>query len=146
MGSAQAATPEVCIDAHVSGEGWQGEVCNSPGEYGYAGTVGENRAIEALRVRAPGMGSVCLNAHLRNRGWVGERCFVANAHPIFIGTTGENRPMEALTMSVSNGSIMGAAHVQSRGWQPWKANNFLYFGTEGSALNMEAIAVLPNTW
>ncbi|MEU3837890.1 hypothetical protein [Streptomyces microflavus] len=146
-GPAQAASsPSVCIQAHVTDAGWQSQVCNGPNTFYYSGTVGENKAIEALRIKITGHGRFCVAAHLRDQGWhPGEKCFYDGAE-VFVGTTGQNRPMEALTISVSSGSIVGAGHVQNRGWGPSKANNFIYLGTEGSALNLEAVAVGPNTW
>lgn len=143
MSPAQAAGPKVCIDPHVSGIGQTGAVCNTWDTYYYAGTVGQNRAIEGARISIHGLGRVCLDAHVRNVGWQGERCFGDGAE-IWVGTSGENRPMEALRIRLPDGGIVkGMSHVQNLGWLDEIHGGYIQLGTVGNALNLEALAVVP---
>ncbi|WP_369293392.1 hypothetical protein [Streptomyces sp. DK15] len=64
---------------------------------------------------------------------------------VFIGTVGENRPLESLYARVPNiEKIEGVAHVQNRGWDgQWTSGNYIWLGTEGAALNLEALSMRP---
>ncbi|MFF1909156.1 hypothetical protein [Kitasatospora sp. NPDC058218] len=58
-----------------------------------------------------------------------------------MGTTGQNRPIEMLEISTQYEMIHGVAHVQNIGWMDEAWGSTIRLGTEGRALNMEAVAL-----
>lgn len=64
----------ISVEAHVSNVGWQAAVGNG----GTAGTTGQSRAVEALRVRLSGELSarytVWYRVHSAEFGWLGWAC------------------------------------------------------------------------
>ncbi|MER5807793.1 hypothetical protein ABT143_06280 [Streptomyces sp. NPDC002033] len=143
-----ASSPAVCVKAHVAGLGWGNEFC---GIDTYTGTVGQNRAIEALRIRvigAPNGGNFCGQAHVRNVGWQPKMCRGAG-DTIEIGTTGRALPMEAVRLWFEwdeTFAFHGWSHVQNIGWQYHAPNTsamagMATLGTVGQALNLEAVSI-----
>ena len=69
----------ISVEAHVSNVGWQAAVGNG----GTAGTTGQSRAVEALRVRLSGELSarytVWYRVHSAEFGWLGWACDGADA-------------------------------------------------------------------
>ncbi|MEU5151230.1 hypothetical protein AB0G42_29190 [Streptomyces yangpuensis] len=143
---ANASVAQICISAHVSGKGDQGDVCNTYASEFYAGTVGENRAIEGMWVTFRGFGDFCVEAHVRNKGWVGENC-EAEGSWAWIGTKGKNLPMEAMRVKSKQGYVtMGKAHVQGKGWDSrWNISDYFWIGTEGQGRALEAVTVKPGS-
>ncbi|MGV9264956.1 hypothetical protein ACWDRR_09865 [Kitasatospora sp. NPDC003701] len=146
---AHAAAPRICVNPHVAGLGDTGWVCNEAGGKTYAGTVGQNRAIEGMTISISGMGSFCADAHSRNLGWIGgadpshDQC-VGDGEYLFIGTRGQNRPMEALRVRIPNWLyVSGIAHMQNVGWGDWVSFHHIEIGSTGEARNLEAVALAP---
>jgi uncharacterized protein YjdB len=95
---------QVRYQAHVQDVGWQEWV--SDGEI--AGTVGQSRRIEALRIqllRAPAGTGVQYRAHIQDRGW---QDWVADG--AVAGTTGEGLRIEALEIRLA-GEHPGASSI-----------------------------------
>ncbi|MFF0553861.1 hypothetical protein ACFYUL_33400 [Streptomyces sp. NPDC004311] len=133
-----------CVRAHVAGYGWQKEwACNN---LHYTGTVGQNRAIEALQIWISGAGRFCAKAHTRNHGWdKNETC--ANGEQIAtVGTTGMARPMEAVRVTIQSNTgserLDGWSHIQETGWlyHPTVGQEAI-LGTIGRARNLEAVSI-----
>ncbi|WP_073776351.1 hypothetical protein [Streptomyces sp. MJM1172] len=143
-----ASSPTVCIKAHVADLGWGDWFC---GIDTYTGTVGQNKAIEALRIKvigAPNGGQYCGQAHIRNIGWQKKMCREAG-QDIEIGTTGRALPMEAVRLWFEwdeTYAFHGWSHVQNIGWKYHAPNTsamagMVTLGTEGKALNLEAVSL-----
>ncbi|MEV6393506.1 hypothetical protein AB0M39_01755 [Streptomyces sp. NPDC051907] len=140
-GAAEAAATEkvkVCYRAHVAGKGWMEWNCDGQ----FAGTVGENRAIEAMEIQVWGRGYFCANAHIRNVGWEtphGE-C-VASGQVKRVGTVGQAQPMEAVSVTLSYGSLEGIGQVQDIGWiGPFRGTR-VEVGTTGKGKNLELVTL-----
>ncbi|RSS34491.1 hypothetical protein EF912_36800 [Streptomyces sp. WAC07061] len=147
---AHAATPRICVNPHVAGKGDTGWVCNQNGQFFYAGTVGENRALEGVTINITGMGGgYCADAHARNWGWIGgadpknDQC-VGEGENLFVGTRGQNRPLEALRLRMlSSQYVKGSAHMQNTGWGGWAEGRYIEIGSTGEAKNLEAVVFTP---
>ncbi|WP_141746889.1 hypothetical protein [Streptomyces agglomeratus] len=139
-GVAEAATEEVkvCYRAHVAGKGWMEWNCNGQ----FAGTVGENRAIEAMDIQVWGRGYFCADAHIRNVGWQAPYgdC-VASGQVKRVGTVGQALPMEAVRITLSYGSLEGIGHVQDIGWIGPFRGDHITVGTTGQGKNLELVTL-----
>lgn len=86
-----------------------------------------------------------LNAlvHIQN---IGDKSFANLNQNITIGTTGQSKRLEGITLGLSaipsemSGTIQYRTHVQNRGWQGW-VNSGAFSGTKGKALRLEAIQI-----
>lgn len=133
---------KIKYQAHVAGEGWQDEVYNGQ----IAGTVGQNKAIEAIRITGiEGLDEgvnlgVVLQAHVQDYGWVDE---VTNS--MDCGSTGLGKHLEAIKINVfgenaSEYEIWYRLHVQDKGFLGWVRNGEPS-GTEGGNIQAEAIQI-----
>lgn len=143
----------VSVEAHVSGVGWQAAVGNG----GAAGTTGQSRAVEALRVRLSGELSarytVWYRVHSAEFGWLGWACDGADA-----GSAGYGRAVQAVQVAVlpkgdpapgdttfpfknrsdDPASISVRSHTSNIGWMsPVRSGSVA--GTTGRGLSMEAL-------
>lgn len=117
---------KVEYEAHVENVGWQG--VKHDGET--AGTVGESKRLEALRINCPG---VKFKGHVQNIGWTSER-----ASGEIIGTAGEKLRLEAV--QIFKEGIKYRVHIQNKGWSNW-CNSGEIAGTVGESLRIEAIEI-----
>lgn len=132
------STPPVTYTAHVQSYGWQAEA-----EEGQtAGTTGQARRLEALRIGVAGGATMRARAHVQKVGWQ-----EWDTTPSEIGTTGRGLRLEAFQIEFldkgqfySDYDVEYRAHVQSIGWQPWVKNGATA-GTTGRALRIEAVQV-----
>ena len=86
----------ITYSAHASGIGWMSAVYNDQ----VAGTTGQSRQMEALRVNNVGLPypmSICYQANVNTRGWMTETCNGGTA-----GTTGLNLRMEQVKIRLAN--------------------------------------------
>lgn len=133
---AQAATPSVVYQAHVSTVGWQGDVRDGI----LAGTVGRSLAIECVTLEVKGMsGGIKYRVHMANKGWSD---WVYDDRPC--GTTGENRQLEAIEIQLygdiaKNYDVEYRTHCQNVGWTKWIKSGVS--GTTGQSLRMEGFQV-----
>ncbi|MFZ4663316.1 MAG: hypothetical protein ACOYNY_40295 [Caldilineaceae bacterium] len=126
----------VAYNAHVAQLGWLPVVFNGA----TAGTTGQSRPMEALRVRLhnalPGM-QIRYRARVRDLGWLPWAFDDGIA-----GTVGQSRQAEAFQIRLVGAPIgMGVeyrAHVQGLGWLNWVSNG----ATAGSGTRrVEAIEI-----
>lgn len=118
-------------EAHLENIGWQGWKSN--GEM--AGTTGESRRLEAIRIDAPF--EVEAKAHLENIGWIDYGKI--NKESI-IGTVGENRRLECLCLK---GKFKYRVHIEDSGWSTWtNADGISTLGSVGQGLRIEAIEMI----
>lgn len=115
---------------HMKDLGWGDYASNG----GIAGTVGQDRRIEALNIDYAG--PMKAKVHLANLGWNDYGMIDKNT---IVGTTGENRAIECICLE---GNIEYRVHIQLYGWSAWtKADGVATLGTVGKALNLEAIQI-----
>lgn len=113
--------PGLSAKANCSGLGWQASVGNG----GVAGTVGQNRAIEAMQLSLSDSsmnGGISYSAHVSNIGWQSAVSDGATA-----GTIGQGQQIQAvkinLTGDVSNYfDVWYRVHVSNYGWLGWTKN------------------------
>lgn len=117
---------KVEYEAHVQNVGWQG--VKHDGET--AGTVGESKRLEALRINCPG---VKFKGHVQNIGWTSERLSGE-----VVGTAGEDLRLEAV--QIFKDGIKYRVHIQNKGWTDWKSSGEVA-GTVGESLRIEAIEI-----
>ena len=142
------------VEAHVSGVGWQAAVGNG----GTAGTTGQSRAVEALRVRLSADLSarytVWYRVHSAEFGWLGWACDGADA-----GSAGYGRAVQAFQVAVlpkgdpapgdtstpfvdrssEPPSVSYRAHVAGIGWQGAVSDGAVA-GTTGQGRALEALS------
>lgn len=131
----------VAYEAHVSGLGWMGEVSDGA----LAGTTGQSRQIEAIRVRLGSgtnamPGGVEYRAHVAGDGWLN---WVSN--DAVAGTTGQSRRLEAFQARLTGEiakyfDVWYQAHVADIGWLGW-AKDGQTAGSTGLSRAVEAIRV-----
>ena len=144
----------VSVEAHVSNVGWQPAVGNG----GTAGTTGQSRAVEALRVRLSGELSarytVWYRVHSAEFGWLGWARDGADA-----GSAGYGRAVQAVQVAVlpkgdpapgdtatpfvdrssEPPSVSYRAHVAGVGWQD-EVSGGAVAGTTGQGRALEALS------
>ncbi|MGN0286794.1 MAG: NlpC/P60 family protein, partial [Atopobiaceae bacterium] len=127
---------------HCAGIGWQDSVRDGA----LAGTVGQGRQAEALRINLAGEGSnsisgqVNYRAHVQDAGWQG---WVSNGQ--VAGTTGQSRRLEALQVTLSGQlaqffDVYYQAQVADVGWLGW-ASDGQVSGSTGLGRAIEAVRV-----
>lgn len=120
--------------AHVSGKGWMDAVNG-----GIAGTVGQNRALEAIKIDMRKLNfKIKARAHIQN---IGLKDFGYIKHDTVIGTTGKGLQMEAIELIAdgSNGKkLQTRVHIQDIGWTRWTSG---MIGTVGMNKKIEAIEI-----
>ncbi|WP_195989378.1 N-acetylmuramoyl-L-alanine amidase [Clostridium sp. D53t1_180928_C8] len=117
---------KVEYEAHIQNIGWQGTKYDGQ----TAGTVGESKRLEALRINCPG---IKFKGHVQNIGWTSER-----VSGEIIGTAGEDLRLEAV--QILKDGIKYRVHIQNKGWTEWK-NSGEIAGTVGESLRIEAIEI-----
>lgn len=147
--TSEAAT-SVHYQAHVQDKGWQEEVSTDTTQNGAAtaGTTGESKRIEAVRVSiVDGDGSKLDNAveykaHVANQGW--DKAWTRDGEAA--GTTGKSRAIEALKIRLIDQyaqlyDIFYRVHIQDRGWLDWASNGDAA-GSVGLGKRIEALQIL----
>ena len=149
-------TGSVIYQAHVSGVGWQNDVADGA----IAGTTGENRRIEAVKIRLTEQleekYDVYYRVHASNFGWLS---WTKNGETA--GSTGYGSAIEAIQIQMFEkgsssapsetgrpslsreqiSSIDVQEHIEVNGWQPTKSGISLTAGTTGENKSIEAIAM-----
>lgn len=117
---------------HVSGKGWMDAVNG-----GTAGTVGQNRALEAIKIDMRKLDfKIKARAHIQN---IGLKDFGYIKHNTVIGTTGKGLQMEAIeliTEGLKGKKLQIRVHIQDIGWTRWTSG---MIGTVGMNKKIEAI-------
>ena len=144
----------VSVEAHVSNVGWQAAVGNG----GTAGTTGQSRAVEALRLRLSGELSarytVWYRVHSAGYGWLGWACDgaeagsagygrAAQAVQVVVLPKGDPAPGDTSTPFVDRSSeppsVSYRAHVAGIGWQG-SVSDGAVAGTTGQGRALEALS------
>lgn len=124
--------------AHVAYNGWMPWQVDGT----TAGTVGESRRIEALKIKLEGTsdGSVVYQVFVRGDGWQNE---VRNSETA--GTEGQSKQIEAVKVRLEgkvaeNYDITYRVHVKNKGWLEWVSNGAMA-GSDTEGLRIEAIEI-----
>lgn len=120
--------------AHVSGKGWMDAVNG-----GIAGTVGQNRALEAIKIDMRKLNfKIKARAHIQN---IGLKDFGYIKHDTVIGTTGKGLHLEAIELiaeGLKGKKLQARVHIQDIGWTRWTSG---MIGTIGMNKKIEAIEI-----
>ena len=130
----------VQYEAHVSNIGWM----SSKRDGSTAGTTGQSKAVEALKVRILNPvedGSVQIDAHVSGIGWQGWDTPSASEG----GTTGQGRAVEAVRLRLTGSlakdyDVYYRVHASNVGWMAW-AKDGEEAGTTGFGRSVEAVQV-----
>ena len=141
-GARQGVAPapaSISYQAHVQDYGWVAWVSNGQ----VAGTTGQARRLEALRIDLSGSSSpaaqICYEAYVQGVGWQGAVC----GNGQMVGTVGQALRMEGIKIWVKNApdlAVCYSAHVENIGWQNEVCNGEAA-GAPGHALRVEAITI-----
>ncbi|MFG2749581.1 hypothetical protein [Streptomyces xanthophaeus] len=120
----------ICYRAYLQNQGWQ-DYQNCDG--GKVGTEGQARHVEGLMIAAQGVGRLCVRAHVQDQGWdTYPTCSSFDGATVTVGTSGKNRAIEALEISVSGGEVAADAHLRNQGWAGWTGyGTTIWVGTTG---------------
>lgn len=125
--------------AHCANFGWQEPVTDGQ----IAGTIGENRALEAFRVEDLGVENLGIHAfaHVQDLGWS-----EGNLLNEDVGSTGLGKHIEAVKIGLigeraNDYDLFYRLHVQDTGFLNWSKNGELN-GTVGGNKQAEAIQML----
>ena len=120
--------------AHVSGKGWMDAVNG-----GIAGTVGQNRALEAIKIDMRKLNfKIKARAHIQN---IGLKDFGYIKHNTVIGTTEKGLHLEAIELiaeGLKGKKLQARVHIQDIGWTRWTSG---MIGTVGMNKKIEAIEI-----
>lgn len=117
--------------AHLRDIGW----CNWRSDGDMAGTVGQNRRIEAVQIA--GIERTDVMVHVADKGDLEYRNITKDN---VLGTTGEGRRMEAIQITGDNAHYVYKVHQRDIGWTKWVQSGE-WAGEKGKALQLEAIRV-----
>ena len=131
-------TAGITYRAHVAYYGWLN--WTSDGEM--AGTTGESRRMEAIKIKLTGdmKGDVIYQTYVRDMGWQDE---VKNSETA--GTVGESKQIEAIKIRLdgdvkSKYNILYRVHLKDKGWLDWVSNGAMA-GSDTDSLRIEAIEI-----
>ena len=133
-------TPVIKYQAHVGGIGWQNYVDTDE----VAGTTGQGRALEALKINVESLGgtsgSIEYQAHVSGIGW---QNYVGTNETA--GTTGQGRALEAIKVRLTGElatkyDIYYHVYVENVGWLDWATNDQIS-GTVGYGNSLKAIEI-----
>lgn len=144
---------DVFYRAHIQSYGWLGWAKNGQN----AGSEGLAKRVEAIEIVILDKGNTPTDydaselsfyeaamvgsAQMQTIGW---QAFASPflTEPLTLGSTGQGKRLEAITVSMPKAELDGAieyqTHVQSYGWMGWKSNGAVS-GTEGEAKRIEAV-------
>lgn len=155
---------DIYYAVHVQKYGWTkwtrglAEGDSTDGSAGWCGTNGLSLRVEAIRIvlvekngtvptndgswsylTGSDMGSIVYSGHQQTYGNL-----TAVSNGTTLGTTGAAKRMEAVSISLSGGTVSGSVqyrvHVQKEGWQNWVSDGSLA-GTTGLSRRLEAIEI-----
>ena len=135
----QGGEKKLTYSAHVAKDGWQASVA----EGNKAGTTGQAKAVEAMKVRLNTdeyRGSIEYRAHVAKKGWQNWK-----KDGQIAGTTGESLAMEAVQLKLTGEiaehyDIYYRVHSQTYGWLGWAKNGEIA-GTTDYGKRIEAFEI-----
>ena len=138
--SALPAQAGPSVETHIQNIGWTS----------WVGSTGQGWNLEAVRIYQINANVRCGRAHVAELGWLTSRCTTGVGTSITLGTTGQNRALEALELWVPGKNFAARAHVRNIGWQAQQTTQYagqhLTIGTTGRGLAMEAAEIAFYGW
>lgn len=131
----------ICYVAYVNGTGWQSWGCDGA----TAGTAGQDSGLAALTIAvSPGFSGVCAVAHVPSVSWQDWTCTSHfPSRTVTVGTTGEGRQLDALSLYLPGTSgmrtICAQANMQRLGWTTGVCGPAVMAGNTGLGLRMEGL-------
>lgn len=124
-------TTKIRYQAQLQDYGWQDWKADGQ----MAGTVGEARRLEAIRIDYKG--DVYAKAYMQDIGW---KDYGKITKDTVIGTVAEWRRLECLCLK---GNFKYRVHLQDTGWTCWTdADGICTLGSVGQGLRIEAIEII----
>ena len=137
-----AERPSITYAAHSQTYGWK----TMEGKDGTsAGTTGESKRLEAIKVNKVQGITVSYRSHVQPYGW--ETNWVSSdKEDAFSGTSGQSKRLEAIQMNLDETSlkkfhIWYRVHCQTYGWLGWTSDGGPA-GTSGQSKRLEAYQVM----
>ena len=142
------SAPQISYRVHAQDYGWMDYETSGSGDY--AGTVGEDKRVEAIEVRlsdAEGLsGDIYYRVHVQDYGWMD---YVKSGSDEYAGTVGKEKRVEAVQMYLTGElaekyDIYYSVHIQSYGWLQWAKGSTEESGICGSTgmdLRVEALEI-----
>ena len=121
----------VSYQVHARDIGW----CNWQSDGKMAGSTGQNRRIEALRI-VP-VGETDVTVHLRD---IGDKTYKNITKDTVIGTIGQDRRIEAIKIDGKDTCYLYRVQQKNIGWSDWQSNG-QWAGQQGKGLQIEAIEI-----
>lgn len=123
--------PRITYEVHGENYGWSQGLKEDGQE---AGTTGQSLRIEAIRIDADIPIEYAGHVEL-----IGDIPFVKNGE--ILGTIGQGKRLESLTIKCQSHKIKASAHVEGYGWLDPVEGNEVTIGTKGRALRLEALTL-----
>lgn len=120
----------ITYQVHARKLGWMNWRCDGD----MAGTTGQNRRIEAIRIQPDGDMSV--SVHMKSDG---DNKYSNITADTIIGTIGEKKRLESI-MIEGEKQFRYRVHQKSYGWSGW-ASNGMWAGIKGEGKQIEAIQI-----
>ena len=124
--------------AHVAYYGWLDWQTDGT----TAGTTGESRRMEAIKIKLTGdySGDVVYQSYVRDIGWQDE---VRNSETS--GVEGQSKQIEAIKIRLEGDvstkyNVLYRVHMKNKGWQEWVSNGAMA-GSDTESLRIEAIEI-----
>lgn len=137
IGAASAIAADITYETHLAFIGWQNPVKNGQ----MAGTVGEGRQMEAIKITQSGLPASCklqYKVHAAFQGWTNWLPAGSTA-----GSTGQGRQLEAIQIQLDNcpgWNVEYQVHAAFLGWSPWQSDGEIA-GSTGQGRQIEAIRI-----
>lgn len=123
--------PTIKYEVHGENYGWSQGLKEDGQE---AGTTGQALRIEAIKIYADV--PIEYSGHVQD---IGDVPFVKNGE--VLGTIGQGKRLEQITIKCSTHKIKATAHVEELGWLTSIEGNEVVIGTKGRALRLEALTL-----
>lgn len=125
-------TGDVNYSVHTRGNGWMNQRCDGD----MAGTTGQNRRIEAIKLWMKNGTIKSVTVHVRSDG---DKTYNNPTKDTVIGTTGKKKRIEAIKIE-SDIPLRYRVHQKTYGWSGWK-NNGEFAGIKGKSKQLEAMEI-----
>ena len=143
LGSTENAyrTPKLYYQGHIQNDGWHNKVYDDQ----MAGTTGQGKRLEALRIELPEeteyTGGILYRVHIQNIGW---QSWKNNGE--LAGTVGEGKRIEAIEIKLTGEmaeyyDIYYSVHLSQNGWSLYTSNGKTA-GTTGLSKKVEAVKII----
>lgn len=125
-------TGEVNYSVHTRGNGWMNQRCDGD----IAGTTGQNRRIEAIKLWLKKGTIKSVTVHVKGDG---DKTYNNPTKDTVIGTTGQKKRIEAIKIE-SDTPLRYRVHQKTYGWSGWK-NKGEFAGVKGKSKQIEAVEI-----